>query len=254
MTQAAAQVTIATSSGAVWLALIVHFSAGVLALGSGFLALAVAKGGQSHRRAGVLFVVSMIVLGVFAAGIALYERKYGSVVGGTFTAYLVFTGFTTVRPLTGRYAQAVNVAVLLAGSALALSMLPDAATALINPTRVTNGVPALMSLFIGTVALLAAIGDWRLVRAGSIIGARRLARHLWRMCFGLFIASGSFFLGQMKFLPEPLRIIPLLLALGLSPLLVLLYWMWRVRLRKRLQGMTLRAAVANGTSPGHATS
>jgi hypothetical protein len=24
------------------------------------------------------------------------------------------------------------------------------------------------------------------------------------MCFGLFVATGSFFLGQMKFIPEPL--------------------------------------------------
>jgi len=90
-----------------------------------------------------------------------------------------------------------------------------------------------MILFLATVALCAAIGDWRLIRAGSITGTRRIARHLWRMCFGLFVASGSFFLGQMKFLPQSLRILPLLLALGISPLLVLVYWMWRVRLRKK---------------------
>jgi len=97
--------------------------------------------------------------------------------------------------------------------------------------------------FLATVALLAAVGDWRLLRAGSITGTRRLARHLWRMCFGLFIASGSFFLGQAKFLPKAMRITPLLLALGIAPLIVLLYWMWRIRLRKRLQGMILRPAI-----------
>ena len=53
--------------------------------------------------------------------------------------------------------------------------------------------------------------------------ARRLARYLWRMCFGLFIASGSFFLGQMKFLPQSLRILPLVGTLAVAPLVILLY-------------------------------
>jgi hypothetical protein len=69
--------------------------------------------------------------------------------------------------------------------------------------------------------------------AGGLQGSRRLARHLWRMCFGLFVATGSFFLGQMKFVPEPVRIVPLLLVLAFAPLLFLFYWMWRVRVRGR---------------------
>jgi len=128
---------------------------------------------------------------------------------------------------------------MLVAFGLALTQLIFGAMAINHPVK---GVPTPMIFFVGTVALLAAIGDWRLLRAGSITGARRLARHLWRMCFGLFIASGSFFFGQTKFLPEPLRIAPLLGALGIAPLIVLLYWLWRVRLRKRLQGMILRTA------------
>ena len=243
MTDSAAQVAIAKSSGALCLALIMHFSTGLLVPGSGFLAIAVAKGGRAHRRAGMLFVIGMITLGISAAGIALYERRYGSVIGGTFAAYLVFTACTTVRPFAGRHAHAVNVTLRLTGLGLALRMLPRGVTVLNNPTRTIDGVPAAMSLFVGTVALLAAVGDGRLLGAGSITGARRLARHLRRMCFGLFIASGSFFPGQMTFLPEPLRVLPMPGALAISPLIVLLYWMWRVRLRKRLQGMILRAAV-----------
>jgi hypothetical protein len=98
-------------------------------------------------------------------------------------------------------------------------------------------VPAGMMFFMATIILLAAVGDARMIRAGGVQGTRRVARHLWRMCFGLFIASGSFFLGQMKFIPEPVRIVPLLLVLAVSPLVVLLYWMWRVRLRQNLRGM-----------------
>jgi hypothetical protein len=65
------------------------------------------------------------------------------------------------------------------------------------------------------------------------------------MCFGLFVATGSFFLGQMKFIPEPVRIVPLLLVLAFAPIVVLVYWMWRVRVRGRLTGIVVRA-----TQPG----
>ena len=49
------------------------------------------------------------------------------------------------------------------------------------------------------------------------------------------------FLGQADELPSFLRISPILWVLALSPLVLLLYWMWRVRLRRSLQGMQLLA-------------
>jgi hypothetical protein len=109
------------------------------------------------------------------------------------------------------------------------------------PRHVFEGVPFGMFMFLGCMLLLGALGDARVLLTGALTGPRRLARHLWRMCFALFIATGSFFLGQMKFLPEPMRILPLLLLLGVAPLLILIYWMWRVRLRKKLGGLILAA-------------
>jgi uncharacterized membrane protein len=246
MTQDPAHVTIATSSGVLWLALVIHFGGGLLGIASGAVAVVATKGGRTHRLAGRLFVVGMTTGAIFAAGIALYERNYGSLVGGLFTAYLVFTAFTTVRPLAGRNARAIHVTLMLLAFGVALTQLTFAVIAISNPVR---GVPTPMLFFIGTIVLLAAVGDWRLLRAGSISGTRRLARHLWRMCFGLFIASGSFFLGQASFLPRPLRIVPLLVALGIAPLIVLLYWMWRVRLSQNLRGLrTTKPIVAQQPS------
>jgi hypothetical protein len=46
------------------------------------------------------------------------------------------------------------------------------------------------------------------------------------MTFALFIAAMSFFFGQAKVIPQPLRI-PALLALPILAVLVtLLYWLW----------------------------
>ena len=90
------------------------------------------------------------------------------------------------------------------------------------------------------VALFAAAADARMIHAGELHSPQRLPRHVWRMCFALFITAGSFFLGELlgvrsahgQFaVPPPLRI-PVLLALPVvAVLLVMLYWLRRVRVR-----------------------
>src|SRR5690349_3676522 len=92
-------VTLATATGGLRLALLVHIGAGMVGLVTGFIALFVAKGGWLHRKSGMLFVYAMITMGVMASGIAAYEGKMSTVAGGPFTAYLVFTALTAVRPL-----------------------------------------------------------------------------------------------------------------------------------------------------------
>jgi hypothetical protein len=56
------------------------------------------------------------------------------------------------------------------------------------------------------------------------------------MCFGLFIASGSFVaqLVRMPFMPASMRSVPVIVLISAGPLVVLLYWMWRVRLKRYL--------------------
>jgi hypothetical protein len=89
----------------------------------------------------------------------------------------------------------------------------------------------------GVVALLAGVGDLRMMRSGGLRGAARLARHLWRMSFALFIAALSFFIGQAKVIPEPIRIPGLLALPVLAVLVTMLYWLWRVRARRSLRGV-----------------
>jgi hypothetical protein len=117
------------------------------------------------------------------------------------------------------YAAALGLAcVIIAASALAGSGLPA-------------GFAYPLVMF-GVVALLASNGDRRTLRAGGLKGGPRLARHLWRMCFALFIAALSFFFGQAQVIPEPLRIRPLLALPILAVLLTMFYWLWRVRARR----------------------
>ena len=91
-----------------------------------------------------------------------------------------------------------------------------------SPGGFLNGVPFVMHFFLATIMMLAATGDVRVMRFGMPQGGPRLARHLWRMCFALFIAAGSFFSIRervAKILPEPfttgpMRALPILLLLA----------------------------------------
>ena len=240
-------VTLATATGLVRWALLIHIGAGMVGLVTGFLALFVAKGGRLHRQSGTIFVYAMITMGILASGIAAYEGNTTTVLSGPFTAYFVFTAFAAVRPLHDNWRR-MAIALMVIPLSVALLNLGFGTLLISRSVMFRNGIPVPMILFMGVIALLAAIGDWRMIRAGGITGTKRVARHLWRMCFALFIASGSFFFGQIKFLPQPLRK-PMLVAIpALAPLALLLYWMWRVRVRGRLPVWTVRrATVARAT-------
>jgi uncharacterized membrane protein len=204
----------------------IHIAAGGLALVLGAVALSVKKGGTVHRRGGLLFVYAMLVMGTTAAFL-------GNVGGGLMAIYFVVTALTTVRPVSP-WTRGLNVAALTLAVGLALVDILGGLKAFNSPGRSLNGIPFLMLFFIATIMILAALGDVRVMQFGVPRGGPRLARHLWRMCFALFIAAGSFFSIRervAKILPEPLttapiRMLPILLIFG-----AMFYWLWRVRRR-----------------------
>jgi hypothetical protein len=79
------------------------------------------------------------------------------------------------------------------------------------------------------VALIAVIGDVRMLLRHGISGTQRLARHLWRMCFALFIASASIFLARPQLFPAFFRKTGILALLSFLPLLLLVFWLLRLR-------------------------
>ena len=63
-------------------------------------------------------------------------------------------------------------------------------------------------------------------------GPPRLVSHVRCMCGAFFIATGSFFLGQADEIPSALRVMPVLTLLAFSPLMVMAYWVRRLRRRR----------------------
>jgi uncharacterized membrane protein len=205
----------------------VHIIAGSIAIIAGFISVFAVKGLKLHRKSGMVFVYSMVVLALTGAMIAILRHQPPNIIGGSLAFYMVITAFLTVRPRDER-SRWIDVAALVVGITVGAAAIKIGLDALNSPTGTMNGVPSLMMFIFGTVALLAALGDIRMIRAGGLQGAQRIARHLWRMCFSLFIASGSFFLGQAKVIPKPIRILPLLAIPAMLPLVLMLYWLARV--------------------------
>ncbi|HEX8410322.1 MAG TPA: hypothetical protein VF883_15770 [Thermoanaerobaculia bacterium] len=219
----------------------IHIAAGALAIVLGFTALFVKKGGTLHRRSGMLFVYAMLVMGTTASILEfLQSAGVANLVAAILSIYFVGTALTTVRP-PSRWTRAINVAALTVAVGLALASIVGGIENVSNPGLSSGGVPfrtiGVMSFILATVLLMAAAGDVRVMRSGMPRGGPRLARHLWRMCFALFIAAGSFFSIRArvaKILPEPfttgaMRTLPFLLLFG-----AMFYWLWRVRRRRAL--------------------
>lgn len=217
--------------------LVVHIIAGGLGIVAGFVALFVIKGATVHRKAGMVFVCAMLITCVGGLLIAIVRGVAPAIniPAALLTGCLVVTALTTVRPpsATSRW---LDIAAMLVTLAVGLVSLKFAFEALSNGgTR--NGMPAFPFLMFGIVGLVAGAGDLRIMRSGRLGGASRLARHLWRMSFALFIAALSFFIGQAKVFPEPVRILPLLALPMLTVLVTMFYWLWRVRIRRSLRGI-----------------
>lgn len=235
--------------------LIVHISGGSLALLTGAAAMSFRKGSHWHRAAGNLFVFSMLTMATAGVYIAVLKHESGNVSGGILTFYLVLTAWLTARRRDGETSKFDLVLLfipLVLGSVTVISGVEK----LTIPGPAKDGVPAGMNFFLGSVMLLAFAGDVRMLVRGGTSGSNRIARHLWRMCFGLFIATGSFFLGPAN---RPLRFLStlglrqqifrtllrqeVLLFLAILPLLLLIFWMIRVKVTRAydrtLQGRDL---------------
>ena len=210
-----------------------HILAGGLAILAGGLALAATKGGVLHRRSGIVFACAMLTMGT-SASILAYAKggvSHPNFLGGFTAGYFVITGLTTVR---GQWvwSRRLDVAAAIVALTMAILTLARGVDAMGQPHFMINGVPAPMLFFLGTIFALGFFGDLRVIRFGALRGAARLRRHLWRMCFGLFVAAGSFFSIRArvaKILPEPFLSAPMRLLPILLVFVVMFYWLWRLR-------------------------
>ena len=237
--------------------LIFHICAGSLGLLSGIAAMSFRKGSRRHVLAGRVFVASMLTMAVTAVYLAIVRHQPNNIGGGILTFYLIGTAWLTARRRDGQ-PNRFDWVLLLIPLALGVLTWMNGLNVVRSGASSQNGVPVGMMFFMGSVMLLAGAGDIRMLLRGGVFGRRRIARHLWRMCFGLFIAAGSFFLGPSN---RPLRLLSTVglgqhlptdlfnttfyLILSILPLILLIFWLVRVRFTNAFEGKSIQIASAN---------
>jgi hypothetical protein len=208
--------------------LALHITAGTLGMLSGFVAVFLLKGSRRHGLAGKVFVISMLGLSASGVYLAIMKSQPGNILVGTLTFYLVATAWMTARRRDGE-PGIFDWGALVVVLAVAACQLTFGLEAALSQTGSKYGYPPGPYFFMGSVAVLAVTGDVRMLVRGGTSGTPRIARHLWRMCFALFIAAASIFLARQQLFPALLRQTGALVFLSILPLLLMIFWLLRVR-------------------------
>ena len=234
--------------------LLVHILGGTLGLVSGTAAVVLRKGSPGHILAGRVFVGAMLAMSAGATYLGIVKHQNSNITGGILTFYLIMTAWLTARRRDGDTSRWDWVAMLIPLT-VGLLIWMSGINVLRSGKTSLDGVPVGMMFFMGSICLLAAAGDVRMLLRGGVSGTKRLARHLWRMCYGLFIAAGSFFLGGNnrplrllssvgigQHLPRGLFNLGLYLVLTIAPLVLLIFWLVRVRVGSAYRGKAVVGA------------
>jgi len=211
--------------------LLFHITAGGFGLVSGGTALLARKGAWLHRTAGNVFFIAMLLMAASGAIVAVLMPAAASLNGlvAAVTFYLVATSWVTVARKDGetgafeRFGLVVALAIGVVGLTFGFRATNDA-------KGVYDSIPAGIYFGFAAIGFVAAVFDISVIARRGVSGAQRIARHLWRMCIAMLIASLAFFVGQAAVLPAwvrdmKLNVVPLVIVLVL-----LLFWLFRVLL------------------------
>ena len=217
--------------------LFVHICSAVVGLIAGALAMIVRKGSGVHAVAGSFFVAAMMSMsgtGIFMA--TVMRPNNGNVMGGSLLFYLVTTGWIA-GTRRERGIRAIDVAALLLALAVGTAGIGWGLDAARSHSGLKSGYPAGLFFVFGSIALLFAAADVRMLLRGGVMATRRLVRHLWRIGIGFLFALMSLYPGNGRFFPDAVR----KTSLAYTPHLLVIGTMifWLVRLRRRRRRVTL---------------
>ncbi|MCO7224303.1 hypothetical protein [Pleionea sp. CnH1-48] len=173
------------------LGLILHIATGTIAVFAGILGLLTKKGGRLHRKAGNVFFITMLIQAFMGFVLAMVDSFMITAMAGIFTCYLVATAWSVVRSAPGSLSVfdyvAPVFALLVFGVCGFLGLEAQSSN-----SGTLRGISYEYYYFFATMALVAGGLDIRMLLTKGVVGGHRIARHLWRMCFALYLSLGSF--------------------------------------------------------------
>ena len=206
-----------------------HLIVGAITVSAGAGALILRKGSRWHRASGHVFFASMLMLCASGVYMSITRSIIFTFFLAIFSAYLVLTGWVSARRNDGEIGLFEKIAfffVLLNTIALFLFGILESVFGI----STGGDVPAGAYFFLAGLAAVFSALDYSVIKRGELIGKYRIARHLWRMCFSMLIASTIFFLGNSQVLPEVFQHPYFLNTPVLAIFIVMMFWLVRTLL------------------------
>src|SRR5947207_10819969 len=159
-----------------------HVFSAAIGLLSGFMAMAFRKGSGVHGAAGTLFFLSMIsASGAGAILAAFLHPNNANLMGSVLTFYLASTAWVAAKRREGK-PGIFDLTALLFALTIGAAGATWGFLAASSPTGSRDGYAAAFYFVFGSIALLFAASDVRMLVRGGVFGTKRIARHLFRMC------------------------------------------------------------------------
>lgn len=215
------------------LILAAHVAPGILAVAAGATAMAAPKGRSTHVHAGRVFVFTMGLSSAVGAGLGLVraETFFITFHAGVLALCLLTSGWLAARARPGALGSATGV--VAAANLLNVAALVSIGVLALRSGQPFRGFPAQDYLFLAGMGTIAAAGDASLLLRPVLSVRHRIARHLWRMCLGFFIAAGSAFTGPgAAAFSEAVRQSGVLALPELAILLLMIFWLARTLLAR----------------------
>ena len=218
-----------TITDPITLLILAHIVSGTIATIAGALALAVRKGRTMHIATGQIFALAMIISSALGAGLGLIKATelYITFHAGVLGVTLILGSLFTARARTSN----LGLGSMLVGGINFLNgagLISAGVYALSKPDGLLFGFHAENYFFLSMMATFTALADISLLVRKRLSERHRIARHLWRMCLGFFIAAGSAFTGPgAKVFPEALRETGVLSLPELVIFILMLFWLIR---------------------------
>lgn len=200
-----------------------HVFASMIGLIAGAVSMFARKGSGWHGAAGTLFFVSMLTMSVTGGYVAAVERpNMMNVTAASLMFYMVSTSWWAAKRKDGK-AGPFELIAMLGVIAVGINSFASAGM---------HGMPPGVYYVFGTIALLFALADFRMLRRGGAFGPQRITRHLTRMCLALLLATLSFYPGQARLFPVEVRG-PHMFIPHIALIVSIVYWRFRLLRRRK---------------------
>jgi len=207
----------------------IHLVAGTITVLAGAIAMMSQKGKFLHRFVGNLYLGCMIALSLSGLYLSFTRSIVFTVFLSILALYLVVTGWLAAKRKDGATGGLEKVAMF----AIAISALACAISGFMTPVVLASPEdvpPAIAYYVLAGLAAFFGFLDYKVIKSSGVSGKRRIARHLWRMCLSMFLATTIFFVGNGNLLPELFHNPYILTAPTLAVVVITVFWICRVLL------------------------